>query len=224
MVPAMSSLRHVVLWALAAAAGGCSNANGGGLYVPMPDADLSGQLANPEGAPYPSENIGGRPRTAAEPGQVFPNLTFEGIASAQAIDTPAVVAMADYYDPDGARYDLLHVVGIFLWCPHCNNESNALMQIATWRADHRVAVLQIAMEGYGSGAPGWNELQRWVRDHSLDFPLVVDGEGAALGDYFPVASVPLNIVVEPRTMEILAVDIGEVGDLEAYEQRFLPGG
>ena len=31
--------------------------------------------------------------------------------------------MADYYDPTGIRYDLLHVIGIFLWCPHCNNET-----------------------------------------------------------------------------------------------------
>jgi hypothetical protein len=30
--------------------------------------------------------------------------------------------------------------------------------------------------------------------------------------------------VDPRTMEILAVDIGEVGDVETYEQQFLSGG
>jgi hypothetical protein len=33
--------------------------------------------------------------------------------------------------------------------------------------------------------------------------------------------VPLNTVVNPRTMEILAVAIEEIGDVEAYEQRFL---
>jgi hypothetical protein len=129
--------------------------------------------------------------------------------------------MAEYYDPAGARYDLLHVMGIFMWCPHCNNETNNLAQTAAWRADHHVAVIQIAMEGYGSASPGWNELQKWVGDHGLDFSVVVDGQGAELGQYFSVDSVPLNIVVNPRTMEILSVDIGEVGDVEAYEQRFL---
>ena len=206
-------------WGAAFCLASCTS--GGGLFVPMPDADLSGQTANPEGAAYPTENIGGRPRTAGRPGQTFPNLTLEGIASAETVDTVAVLSMADYYDPAGARYDLLHVVGIFLWCPHCDNETSDLMKIAAWRADHRVAVIQIAMEGYGSGAPGWNELQKWVREHSLDFPVVADGGGAQLGSYFAVNSVPLNIAVDPRTMEILAVDVGEVGDVQAYEQGFL---
>ena len=64
-------------------------------------------------------------------------------------------------------------------------------------------------------------MQKWVGDHSLDFPIVVDGKGAELGQYFSVNYVPLNIVVNPRTMEILAVDVGEVGDVEAYQQKFL---
>jgi hypothetical protein len=181
----------------------------------MPDADVAGQSANPDGTPYPTASIGGRIA------QIFPNLTLPGIRSAATIDSLSVVSMSEYYDPAGARYDLLHVIGIFLWCPHCNNETNDLMQIAGWRADHRVAAIQIAMEGYGSASPGWNELQKWIRDHNTDFPVVVDGQGVELGQYFPVGSVPLNIVVAPRTMEILSVDIGEVGDVQAYQQRFL---
>lgn len=212
---------QLVGWGLAFGLAACTNADG--LVVPMPDADLGGRAANPEGAAYPSTNIGGQPRTAGRPGQTFPNLTLAGIASIASIDEPAVVSLADYYDPTGSRYDLLHVIGIFLWCPHCNNETNGLMQISAWRAEHRVAVIQIAMEGYGGWVPGWNELQRWVRDHGTDFPVVVDGEGAALGEYFAVGSVPLNIVVAPRTMEILGVDVGEVGDVEAYEAAFLNG-
>ena len=194
---------------------------GGGLYVPMPDADLSGQPANPDGVVYPTENIGGQPRTANRPGQTFPNLTLEGIRSAATVEVPTAVAMSELYDPAGARYDLLHVMAIFFWCPHCNNETNNLAQIAAWRADRRVAAIQIAMEGYGSASPGWSEVQKWVRDHNLDLPVVVDGQGAQLGQYFSVNYVPLNIVVNPRTMEILAVDVGEVGDVEAYEQGFL---
>lgn len=210
------------LLAMAGLAASCSEpSTGSGLLVPMPDADLSGQATNPDGTAYPTTNIGGHPRTATQPGQIFPNLTLEGIRSAATIDTLAVVSMAEYYDPAGARYDLLHVMGIFMWCSHCNNETNNLAQVAAWRADHRVAAIQIAMEGYGSASPGWNELQKWVGDHGLDFPVVVDGQGAELGQYFSVNSVPLNIVVNPRTMEILSVDIGEVGDVEAYEQRFL---
>jgi hypothetical protein len=197
------------------------NSTGGGLVVPMPDADLTPVASNPDGTRYPETNVGGQPRTSSHAGQVFPNLTLEGIRSAATIDTPAVVSMAEYYDPDGASYHLLHVIGVFMWCPHCNNETNNLMQIAGWRTDHRVAVIQIAMEGYGGASPGWSELQKWVGDHSLDFPVVVDGQGAELGKYFSVNYVPLNVVVNPRTMEILAVDVGEIGEVETYEQGFL---
>jgi len=206
---------------LAGLMGGCSGDIGGGLVVPMPDADLSGVATNPDGIAYPTTNIGGQPRSATQAGQIFPNLILQGIRSAATIDTLATVSMAEYYDPTGARCDLLHVMGIFLWCPHCNNETSDLMKIATWRADHRVAVVQIAMQGYGSASPAWSELQKWVGDHGLDLPVVVDEQGAQLRPYFPVGSVPLNIVVNPRTMEVLAVDIGEVGDVQAYQQKFL---
>jgi len=187
----------------------------------MPDADLTGQPSNPDGTSYPTTNIGGQPRTADQAGQIFPNLTLQGIRSAATLDDLAVVSMSEYYDPAGFHYDLLHVTAIFMWCPHCNNETNNLAQIASWRSDHRVAVIQLAMEGYGSASPGWSELQKWVGDHGLDFPVVVDGQGEQLGRYFSVRSVPLNIVVNPRSMEILAVDVGDVGDVEAYQQDFL---
>jgi hypothetical protein len=154
-------------------------------------------------------------------GATFPNLTLDGILSVATVDTPAVVSMSEYQDPTGARYDLLHVIGIFMWCPHCNNETNNLAGIAAWRAANRVAVVQIAMEGYGGASPTWSELQKWVSDHNVDFPVLIDSQGAQLGQYFSVNYVPVNIVVNPRTMEILAVDVGEVGDCQTYEQGFL---
>lgn len=217
----MPKLCLLALAVALAATPGCSPMSGAGMYVPMPDAAPGIDAEGLDGPAYPAGNVGGRPRTALSPGQTFPNLTLQGIRSVASVDTAELVSMAEYYDPAGQRFDLLHVIGIFFWCPHCNNETNALSQIANWRADRRVAVIQIAMQGYGSATPGWNELQKWVRDHNCDFPVVVDGQGKELGQYFNVGSVPLNIAVDPRTMEILSVDVGEVGDVQAYEQRFL---
>jgi hypothetical protein len=185
------------------------------------DADPTGSAVNPVGPTYPTEDLGGRPRKGSQAGQHFPNLTFEGLLSAATAATPAAVTMADYYDPDGLHYDLLHVMAIFLWCPHCSNETTAVSKIASWQSAHRVATLQIAMQGYGGAAPTWAELQKWATDHNVGFPVVADAKGAQLGAYFPVGSVPVNIMVSPRTMEVLAVDIGEQGDIQAYEQGFL---
>jgi len=187
----------------------------------MPDADLSGGSGMIDGGAYPTVNIGGQPRSSTQAGQVFPNLTLEGVRSVATMNTPVMVSMSEYYDPDGLQYDLLHVMAIFMWCPHCNNETNNLSKIAAWQADHRVAVVQIAMEGYSGDSPGWSDVQTWVGDHKLNFPVLVDGQGAQLGQYFSVDYVPINIVINPRTMEILAVDIGDVGDVQGYEQGFL---
>ncbi len=162
---------------------------------------------------------------AAEPGsrQIFPDLTFPGVLSAATASTQAVVSTSDYSDPQGLRYNLLHVIAIFMWCPHCNNETYNLATIAGWQASQRVAVIQIAMQGYDSAAPTWSDVQKWAPDHDVAFPVLMDGQGAQLGKYFPVSAVPVNIVVNPRTMEVLAVDVGEVDDNQAYEQGFLSG-
>ena len=162
-----------------------------------------------------------RPRPDSGPRQIFPNLTLEGVRSKETMATPETISTSEYYDPTGARYDLLHVVALFMWCPHCNNETQDLANIAAWQAAHRVAVVQIAMEGYGSASPSWTEVQKWVGDHNLDFPVLVDGQGAELGKSFPVNSVPVNIAVNPRTMEVLDVQIGEVGSSQSYEQGLL---
>jgi hypothetical protein len=154
--------------------------------------------------------------------RVFPNLTLQGARSAAALDAPQTISTWEYSDPDGKSYDLLHVMGICMWCPHCSNETNGVAHIASWRADHRVAVLQIAIQGYGSDSPTWADVQKWARSHSVDFPVLIDGQGAALEPYFDTSYVPLNIAVNPRDMTVLAVDVGEVGDVQDYEQKFLP--
>jgi hypothetical protein len=186
-------MRIATVWLLVAAfAGGCSDVGGGGLRVAIPDG-----------------------------GQVFPRLDLQGLRSAAATDQLESVSTWDFYDPDGLHHDLLHVTVIFLWCPHCNNETAAVAKIADWQAQHRVAALQIATQGYTGATPTLAELRRWSVEHNLTFPLLVDGQGAELGAYFPVNSVPVNIMVNPRTMAVLAIDVGEVGDVRAYEQGFL---
>jgi hypothetical protein len=224
----MRFLQFATLAALAGVWASCSVDTRSALtYVPSSDADLSNSRvdidgsAGIDGGAYPNTNIGGHPRTATKSGQTFPNLVLEGVRSTATKDRLATVSMSEYFDPTGARYDLLHVIGIFMWCPHCNNETRNLSTISAWQTSHRVAVVQIAMEGYGSASPSWAELQKWVGNYNPSFPVLIDGQGAQLGQYFSVDHVPINIVVNPRSMEVLAADVGEVGDCQAYEQGFL---
>jgi hypothetical protein len=219
--PAMKYCFLPALLALAGLLAGCSQSLDTTSSATWPSVDLTGRSTNPAGDVYPTANIGGQPRTTQLAGQTLPNLTFEGVLSAATENTATVVSMADYYDPQGARYDLLHVIAIFMWCPHCNNETYALVQIASWQASQRIAVVEVAMQGFGGASPTWAEAKTWAGTHNVAFPILVDGQGAKLGQYFPVGSVPVNIVVNPQTMEVLAVDVGEVSDIQTYEQGFL---
>jgi hypothetical protein len=177
---------------VAALVAGCSAGGGGAMHVPIPDA-----------------------------GRVFPDLSLQGLRSVAAADTEVTVSTWEYHDPDGMSYDLLHVMAICLWCPHCNSETNALTTVSAWQAARRVAVLQIALQGYGSASPTWADIQRWARDHQIGFPVLIDGQGKQLGRTFDVSAVPVNIAVNPRDMSVLGIDVGEVGDVQAYEQEFL---
>jgi len=173
---------------------GCSGSDGGGgMRVPVPDS-----------------------------GQVFPNLTLQGFRSAAATDAFEPISTWDFSDPAGQRYDLVHVMVICMWCPHCNNETVDVMKLSEWRASHRVGVMQVAIQGYTGQPPSLAEMQSWVREYAVDFPVLVDGDAAELGQTYSVKSVPLNIMVNPRTMGVLAMDLGEVGDVETYERGFLP--
>lgn len=155
-------------------------------------------------------------------GQVFPKLTLQGLRSAATSDAPEAISTWEDEDPDGQRFDLLHVMVICMWCPHCNNETAAVMKATDWQASHRVAVMQIAIEGYTSQSPSWSEMQTWAKQYAVTFPVLLDGQAAQLGQSISVPSVPLNIMVNPRSMAVLAMDVGEVGDIEAYEGGFLP--
>jgi len=185
--------------------------------VPAPGTD-PGVDSQPDGG---APSTGVPAKAATDGGMLFPNLTLQGLRSAADMAAPVAVSTWDYYDPDGLQYDLLHVMAIFLWCPHCNNETTDLSTIAAWQAEHRVAVLQIALQGYSSSSPTWAEIQKWASDHNVAFPVVIDGQGAQLSQSFKFDGVPFNIVVNPRTMEVMETDVGEVGSVQAYEQKFL---
>lgn len=62
------------------------------------------------------------------------------------------------------------------------------------------------------------ELQQWTRAHDLAFPVLVDGQGAELGRYYPLDSVPVSIAVDPRTMAVLSMNVGGLGGVERYYQ------
>jgi hypothetical protein len=181
------------------------------------DPDLPGRTTNPEEFPYPTENWGG-----AE-GKIFPNLTFSGVLSAELADSPTVVSMADYYDPEGLRYDLLHVVFSAINCEDCDYQAARMANLATWQAEKRIATMEIITFGInGSQWPNQAEIAVWARSHKTTMPVVIDAQGRRLEKYWNVVYLPVHVMVNPRTMEILDFYVATLSDVQAYESKFLP--
>ena len=184
-------------------------------FVP-PDAAARPDLApTPSGVPtYPGDNWGGKV------GKRFPNLSFEGVASAATADAPTVIHVADYFDPAGARYDLLHVVIVAMWCPHCDRQASAIAGLADWQAQNRIATFELAIDGPNHSGPSMAEVADWAVAHKLSTPVARDPKSAQIKPYITVDYIPLHLLVNPRTMTILDATTGEVADLKAYEQKF----
>jgi hypothetical protein len=188
--------------------------------APAPAADVAGHDANPAGVPYPTAHVGLRPRgkTTANapntlPGDVIANYKFLGYPGGDVSRGLQTVALADYYDPTGAAYKVIHVVAAATWCGPCNDETDALVRAlsdpSTDLRSKGVVYLQALVEGpspnYGATKA---DLDTWDGVHHVPFTSVLDPEAQALGAFFDAASVPFNADVDARSMELLQAGTG----------------
>jgi len=177
--------------------------------------DLTPKAPEADALAYPTDNWGGKV------GQRFPNLSFEGVRSAATADVPTVINVADYFDPTGARIDLLHVVIVAMWCPHCDKQATAMAGLSAWQTEHRVASFELAVDGPNRTGPSMAEVTTWAVKHDLPTPVARDPQSVQIKPYLTVSYIPLHLLVDPRTMIILDATTGEVPDLKAYEAKFL---
>jgi len=212
------------LGALALLCGGCSSKghsqpsgdDGGDLAV-----DASGTVAmasgatNPDGFPYPTNNLGRTQRSGSTPGSVIRNYVFSGFRNADPSQGLQPIALADYYDPCKKRYSVIRLNVAAVWCTPCNEETAAMVADADWIAQQGIVVLQALDDGLtqGTGAT-LGDLQGWIRRYSPTFTEMLDPDPQPqLGAFFSAAAVPWNADIDPRTMEILSSNVGWSGDI-----------
>ncbi len=180
----------------------------------------SGHDTNPEGYPYPTQHVGrqargldaaGKPN--AQPGNVIANYKFLGYPNADTTQPLQTVALADFFDPMGVKYKVIHVIAAADWCPDCVNETDALVKaLSNAATDYRakgVVYLQAMTEGatpnYGATP---QDLTSWISAHHPVFTEVLDPEAHELGAFFDAAAVPFNADIDARTMELLQAGTG----------------
>jgi hypothetical protein len=179
-----------------------------------------GTDTNPDGLAYPTQHYGRRARglgaggkANTTPGDVMPNLTFLGYPDGDPSKPMQPVSLASYYDPDSARYKLLHVIYSDGWCPDCQDEIAALTKaLQDPSVDYRkrgVVYLEAIGEGAAQNAPATkSDLDLWIGSHPKLFAEVLDPEARALGAFFDTSTVPFNADIDPRSMEILSSGTG----------------
>jgi len=203
-------------WLLCVVAGvACS---GEDVLEPFDDIDVVGRDTNPEGDAYPTDDWGMRPRNGRTPGQRVPNFSFQGYPDSNKKAGLQVVSFADYYDPLQLHHKLLFLVGVSAYCPHCQAETRDIVANTREMQDGGVRVVQVMLEGGKRGrALSIVDLDRWVDAMRTEFTVLIDADARRLGSVAYIAAVPWNVLIDTRSMEVLAIASGVLNSREAAE-------
>ncbi|MDP9000482.1 MAG: redoxin domain-containing protein [Myxococcota bacterium] len=193
----------------APAATTASDDGGGIAWTPGGDS-------NPDGFAYPSpaNGYGRNIRSGTTPGSVMANFKFLGYVNAMVSPRPTKISLADYYDPCGKRYKLIHVTVASVWCGPCQQETIATVAAQTELLAQGVVVLQALDDGpvQQTGATQ-GDLDRWISKYHTNFTELLDPGLQNFAGFFKAAEVPWNADLDPRTMEIVDASPGWAGDI-----------
>jgi hypothetical protein len=172
--------------------------------LPGVDASSPSSETNPDGVPYPTQHIGTSVRTGMKPGSVIANLKLTGYAPNAS--TTSQVKLADVFDPKGYTHDIVALLLQTTW----DAPSKNMMKSLAAAAPSRVAIIAVLGEGTSPGQPATlGDLTAWHAASS--FPAawsVLDPSFSQLPPPLSGNAVPMIIVLDARTMEIVSAEAG----------------
>lgn len=161
--------------------------------------------SNPDGVAYPTDNIGTTARAGNHAGNRIANYKFLGYKNGDKTGGLVPVSLAQYYDPTGAKYKLIHIQASGSWCPHCEKEIEAATPVAADLTSRKVVWLVSLAEGPTPGtASDQTDLDNWVQKFKAPFTHVLDPANKNLGPFYDAAALPWNANISAKTMEILS--------------------
>jgi hypothetical protein len=184
---------------------------------PFPDPDLALVETNPDGIPYPTDNLGGGKRANKRPGNRIPNFTFRAYLNGRAGGLQTI-SLADYFDPDQKRHKVLHIQIAATWCAICSSELEATVGVTEPLAERGIRFVEIIVSGATAGkGPSLSEVDSWIDRHKTNFPTAIDVAARRLGPLgVSGAAMPHDILIDTRTMEILDSSVGAPLDVGKY--------
>lgn len=206
-------MRRLALVILCSALAACSSDD------PPPDApdpDVPGRDANPDGVPYPTDSLGGVERASNRPGQRIPNFTFQAYVNGDRSKGLQTISLADYYDPEQKRHKVLDIQISQVWCTICSVETESTAQVIDELTREGAVFLQVMTSGSdASRGPSLGEAEAWVARHEMTYTLALDVRGRRMKG-IGVSTVPWDILIDTRTMEILDSSAGAPADVAKY--------
>lgn len=165
--------------------------------------------ANPDGVPYPASNLGTNQRSGSKAGNRINNYKFYGYPDANPANGLQPMSLAQFYDPEGKTYKLIHIQASGVWCVYCQKETEVVVPLKQKLDDMKVVWLVSLAEGATQGSPAkQRDLDGWISEFKSPFPHVLDPGNKNLGVFYDAAALPWNANVNAKTMEILQAGTG----------------
>jgi hypothetical protein len=198
-----------IVVALAACGGSDEVAQDPGLSGNGASNAQSAPDTNEAGDPYPTDNIGTNPRRGPQPGNKIANFKFLGYPNGDTTQGLKPVSLAQYFDPTGEKYKLIHIQASGLWCQPCRLETQTVTPMAQTLTDRKVVWLMSIAEGGTPGvASNKSDLDKWLTQFKASYTQFVDPGNANLGPFYDAAAIPWNANISAKTMEILSSATG----------------
>jgi len=213
----MRSAAYFFVFLSTAAACSSSSSGGSTTTAAFKDDDVPGRDANPDGVPYPTEDLGPKARTELRRGQRIPNLTFQGYVGSNRAEGLKPVSLADYYDPDAKRYKLLNIMLAGTWCQPCDAQTQQMIPAEAELKPEGVVVLAALVNGPSPGyGPQLSDLDAFIDKHKTDYTMVIDVRAHRFLGLWQFDALPVNALVDTRTMEILDASVGAPSSYRTY--------
>lgn len=165
--------------------------------------------ANPYGVAYPTKGFGTQARKGTVAGGVFKNYKFYGYPNGDGSGGLQAISMAKYLDPEMRNYKVIVLSVTGNWCTYCRQETAEIIAKNEVFKGKKIAMMQAVAEGKTANVPATKEnFDDWVKGYSHNFDVFLDDGERNLSPYFASGGLPFNLVMDARTMEILAANNG----------------
>ncbi|MBX3217713.1 MAG: hypothetical protein KF850_37250 [Labilithrix sp.] len=175
---------------------------------------------NPDGIPYPTDNIGTVERKGTKSGNRIANFKFLGYPDANQTGGLQPISLAQYFDPTGTKYKIIHLQAAGVWCGVCQAETRVVAPMKAELEAKGVVWLVSLAEGATPGVPSKeSDLKRWISNFNSPYTHWLDPGNANLGPFYDRTALPWNADIDATTMEILTAGTGGVTSKDGILQK-----